>query len=81
MKTTFQVGDRVAYAAKFLRSIADYSHQSASMRGTVTAVKQYGGMKFPVVSVKWDNETDELRAGALACNLVKVAQIAAESVA
>lgn len=27
-----QAGDTVAYSAKFLRSIADYSHKSASKR-------------------------------------------------
>lgn len=34
----FKVGDRVAYRAGFLRSICDYSHESASKRGTIVAM-------------------------------------------
>ena len=80
MKTAKLIpGDRVAYSAKFLRSICDYSHDSASKRGTVLAVKDYGSMTH--VKIDWDDDKDEMRAGAAACNLVKVAQIAAESVA
>ena len=81
MKSQFTTGDRVAYSAKFLRSIGDYSHGSASMRGTVTGVREIRGMKFPIVSIKWDHDSDPLRAGALACNLCKVSQIPADSVA
>jgi hypothetical protein len=49
----FKVGDRVAYTAKFLRSICDYSYDSASMRGTVKAI----GTKLTngyVLEVQWD---------------------------
>ncbi len=77
MKTTFNVGDRVAYSAKFLRSICDYSHESASKRGTVTKIKNYGSMTH--VGIDWDNDKDELHAGAAACNLVRVSQIAVEA--
>ncbi len=79
MKTTLQIGDRVAYSVKFLRGIGDYSHDSASMRGTVTGIREIRGMKFPLVKIAWDTDTDELRAGALACNLVRVQQLAAEA--
>lgn len=34
----FKVGDTVAYSAKFLRDIADYSHSSASKRGVITEI-------------------------------------------
>lgn len=80
MKTSFQIGDRVAYSAKFLRSVGDYSHESASMRGTVQGVRRIPGMKFDHVKIAWDGDTDELRSGALACNLCKVSQLAADSV-
>lgn len=80
MKTNaLQVGDRVAYSAKFLRSIGDYSHQSASMRGTVQGLRPMAHSKNVLVKIKWDNDDDELRAGALSCNLVRVEKIAAES--
>jgi hypothetical protein len=79
MKTSLNVGDRVAYSAKFLRSICDYSHDSASMRGTVTKLTSYGHSCM-IAGIKWDNDNDELRAGANVANLVRVANIAAESV-
>ncbi len=70
----------MAYSARFLRSIADYSHASASMRGTVTATKRYAGMKFDHVKVEWDGPKDELHSGALACNLTPVSRLAADSI-
>lgn len=71
------VGDRVAYSAKFLRSICDYSHESASKRGTVTSLKDYGTMTH--VKIDWDDDKDELRSGAAASNLVRVQNISAEA--
>ena len=76
---TFKKSDRAAYAARFLRSIGDYSHASASMRGTVTSVKLVAGMKSPIVKVAWDNAPADPDAGALACNLVHVTGLAAEA--
>lgn len=78
MKNEFKPGDRVAYSARFLRSICDYSHESASKRGTVTGVKTYGS-KCVIVSIDWDEDKDELRAGANAANLVLVSRIAVEA--
>ena len=47
--------DRVAYAAKFLRSIFDYSHERASLRGTVMHVEdRYAPY---LVYVEWDDGT------------------------
>jgi hypothetical protein len=49
----FKVGDRIAYTAKFLRSIGDYSYESASLRGTVLNI----GSKLTkgyVLEVQWD---------------------------
>ncbi len=81
MKTqSFNPGDRVAYSARFLRSIADYSHASASMRGTVQSSKRIPGMKSDFVKIAWDGDSDELRAGALAANLTLVSRLAANSV-
>ena len=80
MKQTLTIGDRVAYSAKFLRSICDYSHASASKRGTVLAIRPLAGSKHAHVKIKWDDDDDELRAGALSCNIVKVQSIASEAV-
>lgn len=46
-----KTGDRVALKASFLRSIGDYSYDSASKRGTVVNLP-YGGS---LVSVRWDH--------------------------
>jgi len=35
--------------------------------------------KNSFVKIKWDNDDDELRAGALSCNLVCVENIATEA--
>lgn len=37
MKNNFNLGDTVAYSAKFLKSIADFSAKSANKRGKITA--------------------------------------------
>lgn len=54
-EVVFKVGDRVAYRAAFLRSIGDYSYDSASMRGTVVEVdpKPFRpGVQY--MKVQWD---------------------------
>jgi hypothetical protein len=79
MSHKLKVGDRVAYSAKFLRSVADYSHRSASMRGAVLDLRPLPHSANQLVGVKWDNDNDGLRAGALSCNLVSVAQLASEA--
>lgn len=38
-----KVGDKVAYSAKFLRSIGDFSKYSAEKRGTVEKIIDLGG--------------------------------------
>ena len=68
---TFKVGDRIAWSAKFLRSIADYSADSANQLGTVMEIKDYG-LKAPVLKVKWDGDDRPLEesCGVLATNAV-----------
>lgn len=51
----FTNGDRVAIAAAFLRSIMDYSHASASQRGTVTHVSPPIHGDRTLVQVQWDD--------------------------
>jgi hypothetical protein len=51
----FANGDRVAMAAAFLRSIMDFSHASASQRGVVTHVSDFGQKDRSLVQVQWDD--------------------------
>lgn len=51
-----KVGDRVAYRAKFLRDIGDYSHARASMRGTVVKFVDWLAM------VQWDEGCHSITA-------------------
>lgn len=51
----FEPGMRVAYRGGFLRSIGDYSHKRASMRGVVSNKP----VAFPhLVDILWDGETE-----------------------
>lgn len=38
----FNIGDTVAYKAKFLKDICDFSHKSASKRGKITKINDFG---------------------------------------
>ena len=66
----FAIGDRVAYRAAFLRSIFDYSHDTASRRGTIQAIERlYSRHNMPrVISVLWDDRTQP--SNVLECNLI-----------
>lgn len=79
MKTLFNVGDRVAYSEKFLRQIGLYGHGLAQDRGTVTSVRPLAHSKNVLLGIKWDNDSDPERSGALSCNVVKMQQLAAEA--
>ncbi len=51
----FEIGDRVAISARYLRATGDYSQTSADMRGTITDFPYFSfrsGLKL--ASVKWD---------------------------
>jgi hypothetical protein len=50
------VGDKVRYSVKFLRSIACYAGPMACAKGTVVAVESFGGGKSFLVSVDWHGE-------------------------
>lgn len=58
-KELFPPGTRVKWAAHFLRSIADYSHASASRTGTVLdgMINSYSPT-FHIVLVKWDDREE-----------------------
>jgi hypothetical protein len=70
MKKTFtvKVGDRVAYAWKFLASIGMSHTFMAKARGTVTAVEDFGSNQL--VTIEWNDE--DVPARVIAANLAKV---------
>ena len=69
MKTPHVCGDAVAYSRQHLRSIADYSHDSASRRGIVIAVCALKGTAHDLIRVQWANE--DAQSSVLSCNLVR----------
>ena len=72
MKTTkFEIGDRVAISAKFLRNICDFSHASASQRGVVTHIG-FVTKDRDLVQVQWD---DGHVSKSLDCNLIRADRI------
>lgn len=74
-----QPGDRVKYAAKFLRSICCHTGPACFVTGTVTAIRQYGGRSgVTAATVAWDDpsEGDTVRVE----NLVRVEDMHLECV-
>lgn len=52
MKKEFKLGDTVAYSAKFLKSICDVSHKSASKRGKIISLD--GDSNFMIAQIDGD---------------------------
>lgn len=71
--TNLKVGDKVCYSAKFLRAISDYSHSSASKRGVVTKIIEFG-KDFVLAEVSGDFK---IRVNVK--NLIKESDISKES--
>ncbi len=74
----FTVGMRVKYAARFLRSICDYSADSANRVGTIIEIKDLGGKCPAIAKIKWDDEPDrdpDETPGALLSNLTPADKI------
>lgn len=79
MRREIQPGDRVKYAAKFLRSIACHTGPACFATGTVAAVKRYGGRSgVAVATVTWDDprEGDAVNVA----NLVRIEDMSRECV-
>jgi hypothetical protein len=55
--TIINVGDRVAFAAKFLRSIGDYTYDTAQRRGTVIAITK--GTGWELARIRWDHGVEQ----------------------
>lgn len=59
MRRDIQTGDRVKYAARFLRSIACHTGPACFVTGTVESVKRYGGRSgVAVATVRWDDPAE-----------------------
>lgn len=69
---TFSPGDRVAYSAKWLKSMGQFSGPLPALRGTVTSVEPFGGRAL--IGVAWDGP-----AKVLDCNLTLVSRIAIDA--
>lgn len=59
-KTNIAIGDRVAYSAKFLRSIAGYTGEMPFLRGTVRDIREFrSGTYLAVIEWTGDPYLDE----------------------
>lgn len=77
MTRPIQPGDRVKYAARFLRAIACHTGPTCFVAGTVTAVRRCGGLTL--ASVAWDDPREPGDAVA-AENLVRCEDMHLESI-
>lgn len=57
MRTLFTEGEKVLWSRNFLRSVGDYSKDSADRVGTVVEPNRRIGDK-PAVTVKWEGDED-----------------------
>lgn len=74
-RVTIQVGDRVCYRVAFLRSIGCTIGEMPRARGTVTAMRPFGGEGNHLCSITW--ESGDWPARVLCQNLAKVGSLAA----
>lgn len=78
-KRDIQPGDRVKYAAKFLRSIGCQTGPACFATGTVSAVSRYGGRSgVTVATVTWDDPSEGEAVNV--ANLVRVEDMHLECV-
>lgn len=74
-----QAGDRVKYAAKFLRSIGCQTGPVCFVTGTVSGVKQCGGRSgVTVATVAWDDPSEGEAVNV--ANLVRIEDMHLECV-
>jgi hypothetical protein len=72
---SFNAGDRVAFAAAFLKSTAQHTGEVPFMRGTVTEQVDHSP-DFRLVTVQWDGRGF---SKVLASNLTLVSRIAIDA--
>ena len=80
---SFALGDRVAYAAAFLKSTGQYTGDVPRLRGTVHAVQALGQVQLVIIA--WDNYRvqseyhDDGLGRVIAPNLTLVSRIAVDA--
>lgn len=80
---TFNIGDRVAYNVKWLRSTGNIVGDLPRLRGTVTAIDPFGDKQLVVIA--WDNYRvrsdyhDDGLGRVISPNLTLVSRIAIDS--
>jgi len=80
---TFQIGDRVAYAAAFLKSTGQFTGIAPRLRGTVRSVEPFG--PHALVTIAWDNYKaqsqyhDDGLGRVISPNLTLVSRIAVDA--
>jgi len=76
MKNDIRLGDRVAYSARFLRSIGCQTGPMPAARGRVTAVRSHAGVTLAAVA--WNDPT--MPESVNVANLVSVTDMHLECV-
>ena len=61
--TNYNPGDRIAYAAKFLKNIGAFTGPEPFRRGTFVAYVSWGSNKPSHARVKWDDIEQVIAAG------------------
>ncbi|MFO0876541.1 MAG: hypothetical protein U0840_04140 [Gemmataceae bacterium] len=67
-----KVGDRVAVSARWLRSTAQYTGEICFARGTVTELRDLGGLT--IASVAWDGSPEDVPERMNVRNLSRVTE-------
>jgi hypothetical protein len=78
---SLQVGDRVQFSAKFLRSTGQYTGPVPFLKGTIEEIQPLGAGKDPLMlaTIKWEGDPDEEEPKRVNVkNLKKVGQLEAD---
>jgi hypothetical protein len=75
---SLQVGDRVQFSAKFLRSTAQYTGPVPFLKGTIKELQPLGAGKDPTVLATIDWDSDDWSGRVNVKNLKKVGQLEAD---
>lgn len=71
MRKALSVGDKVIYAASFLRSVQILSKEMADRQGLVLSIEQIAP-KYKVALIKWEDTTEPRRVAVR--NLIRASE-------
>jgi len=74
MSGKIEIGSRVAYSVKFLRSISAYTGPLPFARGIVTGISSLSDT-FALADITWDKDRDETPSRVNIANLVLESRI------